>query len=193
MTNIGKVRPGESGVVYGLGGIGLNVLRAAAVLRANPLIAVDIEESRKGLANEFGATHFICSNKEDPVPKIQALTGGGAQYAFEAIGDPGAVIQAWWSTGVYGKVVVVGVPPLNSETSLPLFVLPLHGKAIMGSGYGGSCASVDVPRFADMVTKKDLLKLEKLITRKFKVEEINDVVDAMARRQVNGRWVCAWE
>jgi len=193
VTNIAHVKPGDSVVVYGLGGIGLNVLRAAVLSNANPVIAVDIEASKEALAYEFGATHFICSSKEDPVPKIQALTEGGAQFAFEAIGDPGAIIQAWWSTGVYGKVIVPGVTGLEAQTSLPLFLLPLHGKAIMGSGYGGTCASVDIPRFADMAMRKDILKLDKLITEKFKVEQINDVVDAMVKKQIKGRWVCAWE
>jgi Zn-dependent alcohol dehydrogenase len=193
VTNIAHVKPGDSVAVYGLGGIGLNVLRAAVLSNANPVIAVDIEASKEALAYEFGATHFICSSKEDPVPKIQALTEGGAQFAFEAIGDPGAIIQAWWSTGVYGKVIVAGVTGLEAQTSLPLFLLPLHGKAIMGSGYGGTCASVDIPRFADMAMRKDILKLDKLITEKFKVEQINDVVDAMVKKQIKGRWVCAWE
>ncbi len=193
VTNIAQVKPGDSVAVYGLGGIGLNVVRAAALQHANPLIAVDLEESKEDLAYEFGATHFICNAKEDPVPRIQTLTGGGAQFVYEAIGDPGAIVQAWFSTGVYGKVIVPGVTALNAQTSLPLFALPLQTKAIMGSGFGGSVAAVDIPRFADMLMKKDVLKLDKLITRKFKVEEINDVADAMVKRQIRGRWVCAWE
>jgi S-(hydroxymethyl)glutathione dehydrogenase/alcohol dehydrogenase len=193
VTNIAQVKPGDSIAVYGLGGIGLNIVRAAVLSNANPVIAVDIEPSKEELGYEFGATHFICNGKEDPVPKIQALTGGGVQFAFEAIGDPGAIVQAWWSTGIYGKVIVPGVTAVNALTSLPLFTLPLHGKAIMGSGYGGICAPVDIPRFVDMLMHKDLLKLDKLITKKFRVEQINDVVDAMVKKQVKGRWVCAWE
>jgi S-(hydroxymethyl)glutathione dehydrogenase/alcohol dehydrogenase len=193
VTNIARVKPGDSVAVYGLGGVGLNVLRAAVLSNANPVIAVDIEGSREDLAYEFGATHFICSSKEDPVPKIQALTEGGVQFAFEAIGDPGAIVQAWWSTGVFGRVIVAGVTGLEAQTSLPLFVLPLHGKAIKGSPYGGACPSVDIPRFADMAARKDILKLDKLITKKFRVEQINDVIDAMMKKKIKGRWVCAWE
>ena len=193
VTNIAKVKPGESVAVYGLGGIGLNVLRAAVLANANPVIAVDIEASKGDLAYEFGATHFICSSNEDPVEKIQALTQGGVQYAFEAIGDPGAIVQAWWSTGVFGKVIIPGVTGLEEQTSLPLFLLPLHGKSIVGSGYGGSCASIDIPHFADMLMRKDILKLDKLITRKFKVEQINDAVEAMVKKQIKGRWICAWD
>jgi S-(hydroxymethyl)glutathione dehydrogenase/alcohol dehydrogenase len=193
VTNIARLKPGDSVAVYGLGGIGLNVLRAAALLNASPVIGVDIESSKEDLAYEFGATHFICNAKEDPVPKIQALTQGGVQFAFEAIGDPGAIVQAWWSTGVYGKVIVAGVTGLEAQTNLPFFLLPLHGKSIVGSPFGGSCAPVDVPHYADMLMRKDILKLDKLITKRFKVEQINDVVDAMVKKQIKGRWVCVWE
>ncbi len=193
VTNIARVTPGNSVAVYGVGGIGLNVVRAAALSNANPIVAVDIEASKEDLAYEFGATHFICNSKEDPVPKIQALTEGGAQFVFEAIGDPGAIVQAWWSSGVGGKVVVPGVTGLEAQTTLPLFTLPLHGKAIIGSGFGGTYPFIDIPRYADMAMRKDILKLDKLITEMFKVERINDVIDAMVKRQIRGRWICAWE
>jgi S-(hydroxymethyl)glutathione dehydrogenase / alcohol dehydrogenase len=193
VMNIARIKPGESVAVYGLGGIGLNIVRAAVLAHANPVIAVDIESSKEALAYEFGATHFICNGKEDPVPRIQALTAGGAQFVFEAIGDPGAIVQAWWSTGISGRLIVPGVTPLETITPLPLFLLPLHGKAIMGSGFGETCAAVDIPRYADMIMHKNLLKLDKLITRKFKIEQINDVTEAMTNKQIQGRWVCAWE
>jgi S-(hydroxymethyl)glutathione dehydrogenase/alcohol dehydrogenase len=192
VTNTANVQPGDSVAVYGLGGVGLNILRACVLRHANPVIAVDLEASKESLAKEFGATHFICNSKEDPVPKIQEITGGGVQYAFEAIGDPGAIIQAWWSTGIGGRVIVPGITPFEQTTNLPLGLLPLHQKAIMGNLYGSISTHIDIPRYADMVLKNDL-KLDKLITKKFKLEEINDVADAMVKRQIHGRWVCAWE
>ena len=192
VTNTANVQPGDSVAVYGLGGVGLNVLRACVLRHANPVIAVDLEASKESLAKEFGATHFICNSKEDPVPKIQELTGGGVQYAFEAIGDPGAIIQAWWSTGIGGRVIVPGITPFDQTTNLPLGLLPLHQKAIMGNLYGSISTHIDIPRYADMVLKNDL-KLDKLVTKKFKLEEINDVADAMVKRQIHGRWVCAWD
>jgi S-(hydroxymethyl)glutathione dehydrogenase/alcohol dehydrogenase len=191
VTNIANVKPGNSVAVYGIGGVGLNVLRAAVLRQAYPVIAVDLEESKEPLAYEFGATHFICSAKEDPVPKIQALTGGGAQFAFEAIGDPGAIIQAWWSSGIDGKVVVPGLTPLGQTTEMPLFLLSLHQKSLLGTVYGGISPAIDIPHFARMAAQPGLLKLDKLVTNKFKLEQINDVVEAMAKRQIKGRWVCA--
>ncbi|MGD0486696.1 MAG: Zn-dependent alcohol dehydrogenase [Syntrophorhabdales bacterium] len=192
VTNTANIQPGDSVAIYGLGGVGLNILRAAVLRQANPVIAVDLEASKEQLAFEFGATHFICNANEDPVPKIQELTGGGVQYAFEAIGDPGAIIQAYWSTGIGGRVIIPGITPFDQTTNLPLMLLPLHQKAIMGTLYGSISTHIDIPRLADLAMKFDF-KLDKLVTKKFKVEQINDVADAMVKRQIQGRWVCVWD
>lgn len=203
VTNTAKVEPGDSVVVYCLGGVGLNILRAAFLRQANPIIAVDLEGSKEDLAMEFGATHFIDNSKEDPVPKIQMLTGGvkndeglieggGADIVFEAKGDPGAIVQAWWSTNLGGKLVVVGVTPHDETTNLPLQLLPLHQKSILGTLYGSISTHIDIPRLVQMAMNKDL-KLDKLITKKFKLEDLNDVAEAMDKRQIRGRWVCAFD
>jgi S-(hydroxymethyl)glutathione dehydrogenase/alcohol dehydrogenase len=192
VTNCAKVQPGDKVAVYGLGGVGLNMLRACFLRHANPVIAVDIEESKESLAREFGATHFICNAKEDPVPKIQEITGGGADFAFEAIGDPGAIIQAYWSTGMAGKVVIAGLTPHDQTTNLPLVFLPLHQKSILGNLYGMISTHVDIPRLVHMAMTHDL-KLDKLVTNKFKLENINDVAEKLLKRQIQGRWVCAWD
>lgn len=192
VTNAAKVQPGDKVVVYGLGGIGLNILRACVLRHANPIIAVDIEASKESLAMEFGATHFICNASEDPVPKIQEITGGGADVAFEAIGDPGAIVQAYWSTGVAGKIVIPGITPWNQTTNLPLQVLPFQQKSILGNLYGSISTHVDIPFLTKMAMTHDL-KLDKLVTNKFKLEDINDVADKMHKRQIQGRWVLAWD
>jgi S-(hydroxymethyl)glutathione dehydrogenase/alcohol dehydrogenase len=201
--NTAKIKPGDSVVIYGLGGVGLNCLRAAVMQHANPVFAVDLEGSKKDLAMEFGATHFIDSSKEDPVPIILTMTGGvqveggmwmggGVDVAFEAIGDPGAIIQAYWSTGIGGKVVIPGITPHDQPTNLPLMLLPLHQKSILGNLYGSISTQVDIPRLVNLAMKEDL-KLDKLISKKFKLDQINDVADAMVKRQIRGRWVCAWD
>jgi Zn-dependent alcohol dehydrogenase len=192
VTNCAKIQPGDKVVIYGLGGIGLNILRACVLRHAHPVIAVDIEESKEDLAKEFGATHFICNQKEDPVPKIQGITGGGADFAFEAIGDPGAIIQAYWSIGKNGKLIIPGITPANQTTNLPLQVLPFDQKSIIGNLYGMISTHVDIPRLVYMAMTHDL-KLDKLVTGKFKLEQINDVADKLHKRQIRGRWVCAWD
>jgi Zn-dependent alcohol dehydrogenase len=133
------------------------------------------------------------SAKEDPVPRIQALTEKGAKFVFEVIGDSGAVVQALWSTCIGGAVIAVGVTPISQTATIPLFLVTLHQKAILGAIYGGTMPQVDIPRFARMAASSDPLKLDRLITNKFKLEQINDVADAMAKRQIGGRWVCELE
>jgi len=192
VTNCAKVQPGDRVAVWGLGGVGLNILRACVLRHAYPVIAVDLEESKEDLAREFGATHFICNQKEDPVPRIQSLTDGGVDFAFEAIGDPGAIIQAYWSTGVAGKLVVAGITPHDQTTNLPLQVLPFGNRSILGNLYGMISTHIDIPRLTQMAMTHDL-KLDKLVTNKFKLDDLNDVAEKMKKRQIRGRWVCAWE
>lgn len=192
VTNCAKVQPGDTVAVFGLGGVGLNILRASVLRCANPVIAVDLEENREDLAYEFGATHFICNAKEDPVPKIQSLTGGGADFVFEAIGDPGAIIQAYWSTAANGKVIVAGITPQDQTTNLPLQVMVFQQKSILGNLYGMISTHVDIPKLTHLAMTHDL-KLDKLVTNKFKLEDINEVADKLHKRQIRGRWVCAFE
>jgi len=192
VINCAKIQPGDSVAVYGLGGVGLTILRACVLRHAHPVIAVDIEESKKDLAMEFGATHFVCNAKEDPVPFIQSKTGGGADVAFEAIGDPGAIVQAYWSIGVCGKLVVAGLTPHYATTNLQLQVLPFQQKSIIGNLYGMISTHLDIPRIIQMASSHDL-KLDKLVTNKFRVEDINNVADKMHKRQLRGRWVCVWD
>jgi S-(hydroxymethyl)glutathione dehydrogenase/alcohol dehydrogenase len=193
VTNCANVQPGDKVVVYGLGGVGLNVLRACVLRHANPIIAVDLEASKESLAKEFGATHFICNATDDPVEKIKEITNGeGADVAFEAIGDPGAIVQAYWSVGMAGKIVIPGITPHDQTTNLPLQVLPFQQKSILGNLYGMISTHVDIPRLTQMAMTHDL-KLDKLVTRKFKFEEINDVAEKMRQRQIHGRWVIAWD
>ena len=189
--NVAEVKPGESVAIWGMGGVGLNVVRGAKLRSANPIIGVDLEGSKEAIAREFGVTHFIKSSKQDPVPIIQELTGGGANYCFEVTGDPGAATQASWALGLGGKMIQIGIAPPTSLIGLPLTFFAAHCKDLRGVQYGKIHTHVDIPRFADMAMKGDLM-LDKLITKKFKVEEINDVVEAMKNRQIIGRWVCDW-
>jgi Zn-dependent alcohol dehydrogenase len=192
VTHCAKVRPGDSVAIWGLGGVGLNMLRAAVLRHAHPVIAVDLDQGKEDLAREFGATHFICNSKEDPVPKIQQIAGGGVDFAFEAIGDPGAIVQAYWTIVPGGKLIVAGITPADDATHLPLQVLVFGNKSILGNLYGMVSTDVDIPRLVHLAMTRDL-KLDKLVTHKFKVTEINDVAHKLLHRQIRGRWVCAWE
>jgi S-(hydroxymethyl)glutathione dehydrogenase/alcohol dehydrogenase len=202
VNNTADVQAGQSVVVYGAGGVGLNVIRSAALRHANPIIVVDLEASKEGIARDFGATHFIDSSKGDPVPQIQELTGGqrneegtmmdgGAEVVFEVTGDTGAQVQGLWSTAVGGKLVTVGVAPMDQTAALATGFLPLHEKSILGTLYGSISTHLDIPMLVDLALKGHLMT-EKLTSNKFRVEEINDVAKAIERREVIGRWVCEW-
>jgi S-(hydroxymethyl)glutathione dehydrogenase/alcohol dehydrogenase len=190
--NAAGVKPGESVAIWGLGGIGMNVVRGAKLRSADPIIGVDLEASREGLARELGATHFIDNSKEDPVPIIQELTDGGVDYCFEASGDPGATTQAYWTLALGSTLIQIGISPEGSMTQLPNTFTPLHCKAVQGAMYGNITPREDIPRFADMAMRGDLM-LDKLIGKMFKIEEINEVAEAMKKRQITGRWVCEWD
>ena len=200
VTNKADVQPGDSVVIYGAGGVGLNAIRAAASRQANPIIVVDLEGSKEKMAREFGATHFINSSEEDPVPKTKMITGGvlmedgqimggGADVVIEAIGDPGAYIQAFWSLGMSGKLVAVGIVPADQIVPVPMTFMTFHDKSILGSLYGSISTHLDIPRYSELAVRGDMM-LDKLTTKHFKLEDINEVADAMRKREIQGRWVC---
>ena len=194
VVNAANVKPGDQVAVWGIGGVGLNIIRGAKLQHANPIIAVDLEGSKEEIARQFGATHFINNSKDDPVPIIKEITGGGVKYAFEAIGDAGAWVQAAWSLRSGGKIVQTGVAPPNSKIvgDWPLRFAPPQCLSTQGVLYGLIDNYRDIPIFADMAMNGDLM-LDKLTTKKFKLEDINEVVEAMKNRQIQGRWVCEWE
>ncbi len=154
---------------------------------------MDLEVSKRDIALEFGATHFINSSKDDPVPIIKELTGGeGLEFAIEATGDPGAQVQAWWAVRSGGTLVAIGITPINSVTSIPLFYAPLHAKSIRGTLYGETHPTEDLPSLME-VMNTGLLKTDKLITRMIKLEELDKVKKALLAREVIGRWVIKYD
>jgi S-(hydroxymethyl)glutathione dehydrogenase/alcohol dehydrogenase len=191
--NTAGVKPCDSVAIWGMGGVGLNVVQGAKVVGAYPIIGVDIEGSKEAIAREFGATHFINSSKEDPVPKIQELTDGGADFVFEVTGDVGAIVQVYWAMGVGGKHIQVGVPSVHETVSMQLTYTPGQHRDIIGCLFGDVHVRQDLPKFADMVMNGNYINLDKLITKKFKLEELSDVFDAMGKHQIIGRWVCEFD
>jgi len=192
VNKLAGVTLGDKVAVWGLGGIGQNVLRAAKMRQANPLIAVDLEESRRGIAEELGATHFICNSKEDPVPIIKEVTDGGVDFAFEASGDPGAIEQAVWTLGMAGNMVVVGIMAQDQVAKVPLTYMVLQQKSIITGLYGSVAVQDDIPKLCDLAMTKEM-KIDKIIEGKFKLDQLNDIAEKMEQRQLGGRWVCEWD
>jgi Zn-dependent alcohol dehydrogenase len=170
--------------VFGCGGVGLNCLQGAALVGAEPIIAVDIWENKLAMARLFGATHTINAAQEDPVARIQALTGGlGSHYAFEAIGlIPEPFIQAILCTRKRGVTVFVGHAPFNTPLTLDARLL-MHEKCVIGSYYGTARPHIDFPRLIKLY-KAGKLKLDELVTRTYPLEGVNEAFEALARGEV---------
>jgi Zn-dependent alcohol dehydrogenase len=146
VVNRAKVPPLSSVVVIGTGGVGLNAVQGALVCGANPIIAVDILDSKLDRAREFGATHGINAKATDPVAAVKELTGGrGADYAFVTVGSSAALQQAFSMLARRGTAVMVGLPPVSDPMlSLPAGEFALTEKTLTGGFMGSICLSVDI-------------------------------------------------
>jgi S-(hydroxymethyl)glutathione dehydrogenase/alcohol dehydrogenase len=180
VVNTARVRPGSSVAVFGVGGVGINVVQGARIAGAATIIAVDLLEHRLAAARRFGATHTVHAKTEDPVRAIQSLTGGGADYAFEVIGRATVVRQAIECLARGGVAVAVGLPPAREEYVVggPAFIL--NEKTLQACFYGSAHLRADIPRLLDLYHGKRLL-LDELITATYPLERVNDAVAALDR------------
>jgi Zn-dependent alcohol dehydrogenase len=182
--NTAKVRPGQTVAVFGCGGVGLNVIQGAAMCSAGKIIAVDLVEQKLQWAKEFGATDVVNGKDVDAVDAIRSLTNGlGVDYAFEVIGAPAPITQAFMSIKRGGAMVLVGVPPFGQEISIPAAMLPLEEKSLVGSLYGSANMRRDIPNLIALYMQKRL-KLDELISRRIKLEEVNAAFEAMEKGEV---------
>ena len=174
VLNTARVEAGSSVVVFGAGGVGLNVIQGAAIAGAERIIAVDAQPRKLEMARTFGATHLVDASKEDAKKAVRGLTDGrGADYAFEAIGRKETVEQAYAATRRGGTCVVIGIGSFQESASFNLFALPVTEKKLMGSFYGGCNVHVDVPRMLALY-RAGKLKLDELVTRTYELGEVNE-------------------
>jgi S-(hydroxymethyl)glutathione dehydrogenase / alcohol dehydrogenase len=185
VINTAKVRPGQTVAVFGCGGVGLNVVQGAALSGASRIIAVDLSKSKLELAKAFGATDVVdASGGTDAADAVRELTGGlGVDYAFEVIGAPPVIVQAFLSVKRGGKVIVVGVPPFGSEVPIPGFSLPLEEKSVIGSLYGSANMRRDMPKLIDLYMR-GRLKIDELVSRRIKLDDVNAAFDAIEKGEV---------
>ncbi len=174
-----KVEPGSSVVVFGLGGIGLNVIQGAKLVGADKIIGIDLNESKVSLAKEFGMTDFINPNNvENVVDAIIELTNGGCDYSFECIGNVNTMRQALECCHKgWGESWVIGVAGAGQEISTRPFQL-VTGRSWHGSAFGGARGRTDVPKIVDWYMDGKI-KIDELITHTLKLEDINDAFDLM--------------
>jgi S-(hydroxymethyl)glutathione dehydrogenase/alcohol dehydrogenase len=180
VINTAKVEPGANVVVFGLGGIGLNVIQGAKLVGANKIIGVDLNPKRKALAEKFGLTHFV-NPKEvegDLVAHLVALTDGGADYSFECVGNVKLMRQALECCHRgWGVSVVVGVAGAGQEIATRPFQL-VTGRVWKGTAFGGARGRTDVPKIVDWYMDHKIA-IDPLITHVMSLDKINEGFDLM--------------
>jgi S-(hydroxymethyl)glutathione dehydrogenase/alcohol dehydrogenase len=181
--NTAKVEPGSSVAIIGCGGVGLNVVQGAVLAGAEKIIAIDLNPMKLQLAKQFGATHLVNPKDGDAVTQVLGLTDGlGADYAFEVIGRADTAVQAYNSIRPGGMAVVVGVAKPDDMMMIPALSL-LQEKTLKGSIYGSARPSVDMPKLLDLYMNKKL-KLDELVSRRIKLEQINEAFEWMEKGEV---------
>ena len=180
--NTAQVKPGDNVVVFGLGGIGLNVVQGARIAGADKIIGVDINNARKPIAEKFGMTHFVNPDEigEDLVPYLVNLTDGGADYSFECIGNTNVMRQALECCHRgWGTSIIIGVAGAGQEISTRPFQL-VTGRTWKGTAFGGARGRTDVPRIVDWYMDGKI-DIDSLITHVLPFEQINEGFELMRK------------
>lgn len=187
VINTAKVEPGSTVVIIGAGGVGLNAVQGAALAGAERIIVVDRVARKLELAKQFGATDLVDAAAGNPVEAVRDLTQGKlADYAFEVIGNPATIGQAYEMTRKGGSVVVVGLTRPDATLGIPAQALAFSEKRILGCFYGSIVPRVDMPRFLQW-HDEGKLKLDELITETYRLDQINEAfADMEAGKNARG-------
>jgi S-(hydroxymethyl)glutathione dehydrogenase/alcohol dehydrogenase len=180
--NTARVEAGSTVAVFGAGGVGLAVIQGARIAGAGMIIAVDVFERKLAQAKELGATHAIDGSADDPVKAIRALTGGGVEYSFEAIGLKKAAEQAFDCLRPGGTATVIGMIPIGQKIELEGSVF-LREKRIQGCSMGSNRFKVDMPKYVDFYLQ-GRLRLDEMITRRGRLGDVNEAFRAMKAGEV---------
>ena len=191
VTYTAGVRPGDSVAVFGVGGVGLSALRMAALLEAHPVIAVDLRDDKLQFARRFGATHTVNAGQVDPIEAITDLTGGGVDYAFDAIGVRATTEQILDATrpgwiGAHshgGMAVLIGIPP--AEMTLDPRKFMMHQRRYTGS-HGASIPERDFPMYLRLHAEGKF-PLDELVTDRYRLDQVNEACTALRAGDIMGR------
>lgn len=184
VMNDAKVKPGNTIAVFGVGGIGLSAVHAAAISQASAIIAIDVKEAKLEQAKKLGATHVINAGKSDVVKGIREITGSkGVDYAIESAGLITTMEQAFQAVrDGGGRAIIVGNLSHGTQISIDPFAL-ICGKQISGSWGGGTDPDKDFPRYVDLYLAGKL-QLDKMLTHRFKLSEINEAINKLEKGEV---------
>jgi S-(hydroxymethyl)glutathione dehydrogenase/alcohol dehydrogenase len=173
VLNTARVRPGDSAVVVGCGGVGQSILLGLSLVAADPIVAIDLSDERLAHARELGATHLLRGDDPDLVAQVEAITGGGADHAFEAIGRAETITLLPSLVGRGGQAVLVGMPAEGVRISIDPFDLADAGKQLLGCNYGSSVPAVDFPRIAQLY-RSGRLPLDALLGAERSLDDVDD-------------------
>jgi S-(hydroxymethyl)glutathione dehydrogenase/alcohol dehydrogenase len=179
INNDAHVKIGESVVIFGIGGVGLNIAQAAQMVSANPIIGIDLVDEKLTRAREWGLTHAFNSRTEQALSeKIRSIVGAaGADVVIDTTGNARVIEQAYDLTHPDGRTILVGVPRKGDNASI--YTLPLHFKKILKGSHGGSVSpDLEIPRLIRLVNLGKM-RLDGLITHEFPLEDVNQAIAAL--------------
>jgi len=176
VNNDAKIKIGQSVLIFGVGGVGLNIVQATSMVSAYPIVGVDLHENKINMGKKFGLTHGLIADSNDLNNKIYNIIGSkGADISIETTGIPKVIEQAYELTASDGKTILVGVP--NDKISI--YSLPLHFEKILTGSHGGDAIpNIDIPRYIRLINQKKMT-LENIITHEFNLKEINSAIDLL--------------
>jgi len=186
INNNAHLKIGQSIAVFGAGGIGLSIVQGAALVSANPIIAVDLFDNRLALARNLGATHAINSTQADAEAEIPKIVGnGGVDVAVDNTGDVSVIEMAYRLTSARGRTILVGVPPKASTASI--YTLPLHFEKVLTGSHGGeSQPHLEIPNYV-CLCNAGKLNLSACIGKRYNLTEINQAIEEMRSGAIAGR------
>ena len=176
VNNDAQVKVGQSVVIFGIGGVGLNIAQAASMVSAYPIVGVDLLEHKLEMGKKFGLTHALIGGKERHNDAVRDIIGTqGADIVIETTGNSRVIEQAYELTHPYGKTILVGVPKKGDDISI--YSLPLHFKKVLTGSHGGDAVpDLEIPRYIRLM-EADKMTLDNLITHEFSLNEINEALD----------------
>lgn len=174
VNNDAKVKIGQSVVIFGVGGVGLNIAQAASMVSANPIIGIDVFQEKLDVGKKFGLTHIFKGDLENFEKDINEIIGNnGADIVIETTGNTKVIEKAYQLTAPNGKTILVGVPNKN----ISIYSLPLHFEKVLTGSHGGSAVpDVEIPRYIRLIDQKKM-SLQNIITHEFKLNEINKAIE----------------
>ncbi len=176
VNNDAQIKVGQSVVIFGIGGVGLNIAQAASMVSANPIVGVDLFEHKLEMGKKFGLSHGLIGGGDDLNDKICDIVGQhGADVVIETTGNSRMIEQAYELTHPDGKTILVGVP--KKDDNVNIYSLPLHfNKVLTGSHGGNAKPDLEIPRYISLMNA-DKMTLNGLITHEFSLDEINEALD----------------